>query len=263
MIRRALGAALCGLLVLASCGGPGTTAIPERPSITDEGGKCGYVWKEGDSWEFLSWAVMGSEDHADALCLGSGFAPGTSPAPGDTVMLPLSPSLADPMHHRLEAARLVRGAGEAREAGDRATACSLLLEARRTDGDWSVPVYDLALIYIEDGALDAARDLLAPLAHKYRVARLLSWIAWNRGRMDEALEHIQTALMDPAPPPEVLLSAGIIYSVTGDDYQAGRMWRRVLSDPGADSRLRLQALRWALGMRPVPEDPVSLREMTR
>jgi|GEM_PF-457060 len=259
MTRRALVAASCGLLLLASCGGPGTAAIPERPSITEEGGKCGYVWKAGDSWRFLSWAVMGSEDHADALCLGSGFAPGTSPAPGDTVMLPLSPSLADPMHDRLQAARLVRRAGDAREAGDRATACALLLEAQRFDGDWSVPVYDLALIYIEDGALDAARDLLQPLAHKYRVAWLLSWIAWNRGRMDEALEHIQTALMDPAPPPEVLLSAGIIYSIAGDDYQAGRMWRRVLADAGADSRLRLQALRWALGMRPVPEDPGSLR----
>ncbi len=259
MIRRIVAAAVAAHLLLPACGGPETAAIPQRPSISGDEAKCPYVWHTDDDWSFLAWAVMGSDEHADALCLGSGFAPGTAPRPGDTVMLPLSPAMGSSLRARLAAARLVRRATEAREADDRTTACSLLLEARRADAEWSVPVYDLALMYIEDGALDAARDLLEPLSHKYRVAWLLSWIAWSRGRMDEALKHIQTALMDPDPPPEVLLSAGIIYSIHGDDYQAGRMWNRVLSDPAADSRLRLQALRWALGGSPALESPGSLR----
>lgn len=260
MNRSPVLAAVLSLGVLAGCGPPESRVIPDRPAISGDEAECRYVWRTGDSWRFLSWAIMGSEEHDDALSLGAGFAPGTAPSPGDTVRLPLSPALAAPMRSRLKAARLVRRATAARDSGDRRTACSLLLEAHRTDEGWSVPVYDLALMYIEDGALDAAEDLLEPLSHKYRIAWLLSWIAWGRGRMDQALDHIQTALMDPRPPPEVLLTAGIIYSVIGDDYQAGQMWRRVLSDPGADSGLRLQALRWALGREAVPDSPRGLRD---
>lgn len=248
MIRTAASLLVLLLLTLA-CGGPQTTVMPGNPTISESDSKCTYVWAEGDSWSFISWAVMGSADHADALALGSGFEPGTAPAPGDTVMLPLTRELQTALRSRLAAARLVRAATEARSLGDRVAAGSHLMRASEIDGSWSVPVSNLALLYVEDGALDAAAELLSPLSHKYRVAWILSWIAWRRGRVDEALEHIQTALMDPSPSPEVLLAAGIIYSVSGNDYQAGLMWRRVLSDPDADSGLRLEALRRALGGR--------------
>ena len=235
------------LLVVLGCGPQESMLIPEEPDIISGDVGLPYVWRPEDSWGFISWAVMGSPRHASALCLGAGFAPGTLPSAGDSVNLPLAPSLAIPLKARLASARLVRQATEAREGGDRRRACSLLLEAREMDREWSVPVYDLALLYIEEGAYEAAEELMEPVSHKYRIAGLLAWMSWRRGRVDDALSHIQVALMDPHPPPEVLLSAGIIYSVTGNRYQAGLMWRRVLSDPTADSALRLQALRYALG----------------
>jgi hypothetical protein len=257
--RRALLLLLPAVVVCLGCGGPETVAMPGTPALSESGPRCEYVWSEGDGWRFISWAVMGSAGHADALALGSGFEPGTAPSPGDTIMLPLSADLETALRTRLSAARLVRRATEARETGDRVSAGSLLMQAAELDEGWSVPVCDLAILYIEDGALDAAEELLSPLSHKYRVAWLLSWVSWRRGRTEDALEHIQTALMDPSPPPEVVLAAGIIYSVTGNDYQAGLMWRRVLSDPSADTSIRLEALRRALGQRNTRDIPSSLQ----
>lgn len=221
----------------------------ELPTRADEQPRCPYTWRRGDSWPLMAWAVLDSPGDARALAVSSGYGAGESPDPGQDIYVALDSGLSEALEARMSAARMVREATKARESGDRATACSLLVEAMEEDSSWSVPVYDLGIHHLEDGRRHRAVEVLRPLAHKYRIALLLARIAWDDGRTADALRLLETALLDPDPPPEVLAACGIAYTVTGNLYQAASIWRRILADPDAPSNLRLEAVRYALGQQ--------------
>lgn len=218
----------------------------ELPSRPDEQPRCPYEWQRADSWPLMAWAVLDSPEDARALAVSAGYASGESPSPGDEIFIALDSHLEDALEARMVAARLLREATEAREEGDRASSFSLLVQAMREDSTWSVPVYDLGIHYLEEGDRGKAVEVLLPMGHKYRIALLLAKIAWDEGRTTDAVRLLETALLDPDPPPEVLAACGIAYTVTGDPYQAASAWRRILADPDAPSDLRLSAIRFAL-----------------
>jgi len=52
--------------------------------------------------------------------------------------------------------------------------------------------------------------------------------------------------MDDEPPFEALAAAALIYTVTGNYYQASGIWREILASPEADASIRLMAAEYAL-----------------
>lgn len=235
MIRSA---ALLVLALAASCTRHEVLTVEAAPP----GPGIDYVWAEGDTWRFLAWALLDSEDGRghETLALASGRPPGVEPLPGDLVRLPLDPALAGALQSRLAAARLVREATSAPSAAE-----SLLLEAVEADGAWSVPRYDLALLMMADGREGEARGILAPVAGKPRAEMLLAFLDWAGEDLRSAIGHLESAAAGD-PPPEALAAAATAYMAAGQDYLASRMWLRLLQDPGAPSDLRLEAVRYCL-----------------
>jgi tetratricopeptide (TPR) repeat protein len=240
---------LASALVLAavSCGTRETsvsTFIIVPGTSPDLG--CSYTWQQDDTWKFMAWAVLDSPGAADVLALESGYRPDSLPRPGTEVSLPVAGGLESELSSRMAAARLVRTATDHRESGDDPGAFRALQEAAEADPSWSVPLCDMAIMLLEEGNCDAAADILEPVAYKYRPSLILSRIAWEEGRSDDALSYLQTALSGPDPPAEALAAAALLYTVTGNGYAASAIWLRILAQPDADSRLRLMAVRFAL-----------------
>ncbi len=230
--------------LLLSCGGQETALLPETASYSDPG-RCSYTWQEGDGWAFIAWA-LDLEGGAEALALQSGYSPSERPSPGDEIRLPLDEDLSEALENRMEAARLVRSATEKLQEADTTAVRQLLCQAMEKDSTWSVPVYDLSLIMLRQDGPRAVLDLLAPVAHKYDAALLQSEIAWNMGDTDKAMRQLEICLMDEDPPFEVLAAAALIYTVTGNFYQASGIWRQILASPEADPSIRMMAIRYAM-----------------
>ena len=233
------------MTLIAACGTREYVPL-DNPPETMVDSKCPYTWQENDSWAFISWAVLDSEDAVDALALSSGYQPGTRPEPGTTIQLPVSSDLEEALEVRMESARLVRSATESFEDTDNVSAFRFLRRASQTDPSWSIPLCDMALILLEEGNAREAQAILEPFAHKYRPALILSLIAWEDGRSADALAYLETSLAAPDPPAEAQAAAALLYTVTGNRYLASSIWLRILALPDADSRLRLMAVRFAL-----------------
>ncbi len=238
-----------GLLTIAvvftSCSR--TTTVSSRYVIsTDaEATGCPYEWKAGDYWEFLAWAILDDAASAPALALTAGYDPGTFPAPGTTITIPLSPEYAEAARLRMEAARMVADATELR-AADRDSSMALLRRAMDTDPAWSVPATNITVLLLEEGRTEEALGLLAPHSCKNTPAMVLAGIAWRRGSTGEALAHLREALAVDHPDPEVLAAAGMAWAVTGDRTRAGNAFRELLGNPDASPETRVEALRYAL-----------------
>lgn len=243
------------ILAAASCA-PREAAVAPGMEIAVSGGTTlDYVWQDGDTWRFLAWAILDSENGEgyEAIALTSGFMPDQAPATGSIVTLPLDPSMRDALEDRLASARLVREATGQHGAGHEEESEASLREAITADPGWSVPRYDLALLLI--GRMDAgsARAVLEPVSGKPRAALLLGLMAWEEGDVMVARARLEAAVAAEYPPAEALASAAIAYMVTGEDYLAGRLWTRLLQDASAPSELRLMAVRFCLGMyEPLP-----------
>lgn len=250
MSRGPLKWVLLGASVFLGCGTTRTSLCPVyvlEPLDTEaRAPRLDYTWQQGDSWLFISWAVLDDPDAAAALALGSGFPPDSLPPVGSEVGLPLDPALEGALQARLRSARLVREATALIDSGDVHEALSRLERAGAVDTAWSVPVYDMAIIYLRGGDRTRALSLLSRHGHKYRIALLLAGLHWQAGATSEAIRLLEYALMSPRPSTELLASAALAYSVAGMSYNAGQLWRRVLADPKADSSLRLMAVRYAL-----------------
>jgi hypothetical protein len=230
--------------LLISCGSQDSAVLPDTASYSDPE-RCTYTWQEGDGWAFIAWA-LDLEGGAEALALQSGYSPSERPSPGDQIRLPLDEDLSEALENRLESARLVRSATDKLQEADTAAVRQLLCQAMEKDSTWSVPVYDLSLIMLKQEGARAVLDLLAPLAHKYDAALVQSEIAWNMGDTDNALRQLEICLMDEDPPFEVLAAAALIYTVTGNFYQASGIWRQILASPEADPSIRMMALQYAM-----------------
>ena len=207
--------------------------------------KCAYIWKEDDGWAFLAWA-MGIEEGAEILALQSGYQPYQVPAPGVKIYLPVCEKFSEILTRRLRAARLVRDATQALQNSDTLAAMELLEEAIDMDSSWSVPAYDLSLLLMKREGIDSALKVLEPVSYKYDAALIHSYAAWNRGDTETAIRRLEICLMDETPPFEALAAAALIYTVTGHDYQASNIWRRILAAPEADASIRLMAVEYAL-----------------
>lgn len=239
--RAEISAAL--LAVLAGCGT--RQVLPENVALAEGTSRVAYVWQEGDTWRFLAWAVLDADsgEGSDALALMAGFLPNAAPSPGETVQLPLDPALEDALLNRMAAARLVREATASMDGGRAGQALDLLSQASALDPGWSIPVWDISLILLESGERDSVASLLEPLAGKPRAEILLARISWEEGNTSEALHHVETALAAGEPSAEVLACAALVYTITGNTYQASRLWLRILAEPSAPSALRVLALR--------------------
>lgn len=239
------------LLALAAAGCGTREVLPDEVLVSAGADGLRYVWQEGDSWRFLAWAILDSEDGEgfEALALTSGWNPsGPLPAPGDTIRLPLEPSLGSALESRLEAARLVRLATMEADSGRAEDAERTLRDAIAADPGWSIPAYDLALVLTERGDMAGAEAVLRPLAYKPRAALVLARIAWEHGDAEGALRLLETALLSDDPPGEALAAAALAYTITGNRSQASRLWLRLLQDPGAESALRLMAVLHSLDL---------------
>lgn len=232
------------LALFTSCG-PEEALVLDGETVSTVSDRCPYIWREGDGWAFLAWA-LDLEGGAETLAIRSGYSPSVRPQPGDTVSLPLSEELYDALNNRLEAARLVREATEALQERDTLAVREILQRAIQRDTSWSIPVYNLSLIVLRQEGPEEVIQMLRPIAHKYDAALLQSEIAWHRGETDIALRQLEICLMDDTPPFEVLAAAALIYTVTGHYYQASNIWREILSSPEADSAIRLMALEYAI-----------------
>jgi hypothetical protein len=208
---------------------------------------CPYVWQEGDYWEFLAWAILDDVPSAGVLALTSGYLPEILPAPGTEISIPMDPSYSEAVQNRMQAARLVARATEARET-DRNHAMQLLRQAMELDSQWSVPATNATVLLLEDGRTEEALRLLAPLAHKTAPAMILAGMAWRNGNTPAALAHLAEAMAVHHPPPEVLAAAGMAWGVTGDRERAGMVIGRLLQNAEASSELRIAALRFALAL---------------
>jgi len=241
-------ALVIALALAAGCG----SHVPLPESVTLAAGSTGvpYTWQEGDSWRFLAWAILDADSGQgyDALALMAGCRPDSAPSPGDRILLPLDPSLSQALQARMESARLVREATEARSGGSGQVADSLLRRAISKDPSWSVPAWDLALLQLDAGDRRGAAATLAPVAGKPRAEIMLARMSWEGGNADAALRHVETAMLAPEPSPEILACAAVLYTVTGNRYQASRLWLRILADPSAGSDLRILAVRNCLAL---------------
>ncbi|MBD3278787.1 MAG: hypothetical protein GF388_10850 [Candidatus Aegiribacteria sp.] len=239
-----LTAVLAVMLLLVSCGTEETVVLMERPDYA-EYGKCPYTWQEGDGWEFIAWA-LDLEGGAETLAIQSGYEPGRRPETGESIELPFPEELHQSLENRLESARLVREATGKLEEGDTTAVRSLLEEAISADPSWSVPAFDLSLILLRQEGPQAALMQIQPIAHKYDAALLQSSIAWERGDTQEAMRQLEICLMEESPPFEVMAAAALIYTVTGNYYQASNIWRQILSSPEAAPSVRVMAAQYAL-----------------
>lgn len=232
------------ILLILSCGTQDTVVLPEiREYINEE--RCSYTWQENDGWAFIAWAIE-IDGGAETLAIQSGYSPSERPQPGEEVTLPLSEELSEALENRLESARLVREATEVLQTGDTTSVRRLLESAIQRDPQWSIPIYNISLIVLEQEGPVAVLELLEPIAHKYDAALIQSEIAWNSGDPDEALRQLEICLMDESPPFEALAAAALIYTVTGHYYQAAGIWRDILSSHEADASVRLMAARYAI-----------------
>jgi len=227
----------------ASCGEQLVQTLPDAP--IHDAARCTYEWREGDGWAFIAWA-LDIPDGAQPLALQAGYMVDSVPEPGTPIVLPLSQELSEALENRLEAARIVREATEALASGDTLSVYNMLDQAMETDPSWSVPAYNASVLLLAEGHDEQAVMLLEPWSYKYDAALVQSSVAWNRGDSQTAMEEIEITLMDDSPPFEVLAAAALIYTVTGNYYQANIIWRQILASPQADSSIRLMAARYAL-----------------
>lgn len=232
------------LIAAVGCGPEEAVIIPDF-DVVQHGRLCRYNWHEDDGWAFLAWAID-IRDGAEALAIQSGYAPDQIPQPGEEIVLPLPEELSDALEHRLTAARLVREATLRLESCDTASVCRLLIEAMDVDPSWSIPAYNYSLILLRTHGPDAVLSMLQPWSHKYDAALVQSEIAWNSGNTREALRQLEISLMAESPPFEALAAAALIYTVTGNYYQASGIWREILANPHADAAVRLMAARYAI-----------------
>ncbi|NOQ23138.1 MAG: hypothetical protein GQ565_10895 [Candidatus Aegiribacteria sp.] len=232
------------ILFTLSCGPEDTVVLPDIAQYTaDE--RCRYTWQENDGWAFIAWAIE-IDGGAETLAIQSGYSPSERPQPGEEITLPLPQELSEAFENRLEAARLVREATEVLETGDTTSVRRLLESAMQRDPQWSIPTYNISLIILRQEGPGAVLEILEPIAHKYDAALIQSEIAWNCGDPDEALRQLEICLMDESPPFEALAAAALIYTVTGNYYQASGIWREILASPEADASIRLMAVRYAI-----------------
>lgn len=233
-------------LAAVSCG-PRESAPPAVLTVTGDR-TSEYEWQEGDSWRFLAWALLDADrgEGHEALAIMSGHRPDAALRPGTKVRLPIDPSMRAELDSRLTAARHVRTATTLHEAGDDEASGRELMEAVEADPGWSIPRYDLALLMLERGRADSARELLEPVSSKPRAALLLGLIDWENDDVLAARRRLETAIATDAPQAEALAAAAIAYMVTGDSYLANRLWMRLLQDASAPSELRLMAVRFCL-----------------
>jgi hypothetical protein len=246
MIMRTERIILSLLLLTMACGQTGRVTSFITIPMTSADLRCPYTWCEDDSWTFISWAVLDSPGSGAVLALESGFQPGVFPEPGTEIELPISGELEDALKSRMASARLVRIATEHRENGENEEAFRVLQRAVSADESWSIPLCNMAIMLLEEGNQTVAQSILEPVAHKYRPSLILSRIAWEEGRSSDALSYLETTLSSPDPPAEALAAAALLYTVTGNRYLASGIWRTILAQPDADSRLRLMAVRFAL-----------------
>jgi hypothetical protein len=231
------------VVLSASCGPHLVQTLPDTP--IHDAARCTYEWREGDGWAFIAWA-LDIPDGVLPLALQAGYMTDSIPEPGTRITLPLSQDLSEALENRLQAARIVRDATEALESGDTLRVFNYLDQAMETDPSWSVPAYNASVLLLAEGRDEEAVRLLDPWSYKYDAALVQSSVAWNRGDSETAMEEIEISLMDESPPFEVLAAAALIYTVTGNYYQANAIWRTILASPEADSSIRLMAARYAL-----------------
>ncbi|MCK5785485.1 MAG: hypothetical protein KAH54_02880 [Candidatus Sabulitectum sp.] len=238
---------MASVLLVAVTGCTETRVVQSRYVIQTEDStpRCTYTWQHGDYWEFLAWALLDDVSSSDVLAITAGYAPENLPSPGTEIIIPIPDEYEEAARERMEAARLVRTATEAR-ASDPTDCMRLLREANDKDPSWSVPVTNITVLLLEDGRIDEALELLDPMCHKNTPALILAGIAWRHGDTEGTLRHLSEALITPSPRPEVLAAAGIVWSVTGERERAGNIIRRLLEDPEAPSELRILALQYAL-----------------
>lgn len=232
-------------VLLVSCGTEETLVTTTVSATTEQVQRCSYTWREDDGWAFISWA-LDMEGGSEALAIQSGFSPNEIPETGEEIVLPVSLDLSEALERRLEAARLVREATQVLDTGDTASVRGLLIRAMDIDPDWSVPAYDLSLLMLHQEGPGAVLELLQPIAYKFDAALLQSRIAWNSGSTEEALRQLEICLMDDNPPFQALAAAALIYTVTGNYYQASGIWREILASPEADASIRLMAAEYAI-----------------
>lgn len=235
--------AFSAILVL-SCGVSESVILPDNARLMPDE-RCTYTWQDNDGWAFMAWAID-IEGGAEILAIQSGYAPSERPETGEEITLPIPEELSEALENRLESARIVREATVVIEAGDTALVRDLLKEAIEKDPSWSIPAFNLSLILLRQEGPEAVLDLLQPIAYKYDAALIQSDIFWNSGDSDEALRQLEICLMDESPPFEVLAAAALIYTVTGNYYQASGIWREILASPEADSSIRLMAAKYAI-----------------
>lgn len=240
-MRELLAWAAAAVLILSGCSTRRVVTGHFVFQPPESGERCGMTWESGDHWDFVAWALLSDPSAGIALAFAAGYAHDSLPAPGVRVGLPLHVDMEEALEARLTAARLVRDASALHERGEPGV-MELLRAAVDKDSEWSVPRTNMALVYIGLGQRDEARSVLAPVAHKYAPALVLAILDWQEGKTESALFRISEAMSEPAPPPETLAAAGVIYMVTGESYLAAQIWRRILEDPEAPPEIRLMAL---------------------
>jgi tetratricopeptide (TPR) repeat protein len=235
--------ALSAILVL-SCGASESVILLDSTRfVLDE--RCRYTWQNDDGWAFIAWAID-IEGGAEILAMQSGYNLSEKPETGEEITLPLPEEFSEALENRLESARAVRQATNLIETGDTVLARNILEEAIEKDPSWSIPAYNLSLILLRQEGPEAVLELLQPIAYKYDAALIQSEIFWNSGDSDKALRQLEICLMDESPPFEALAAAALIYTVTGNYYQASGIWREILASPEADASIRLMAVKYAI-----------------
>ncbi|MCD4776220.1 MAG: hypothetical protein K8S15_09260 [Candidatus Aegiribacteria sp.] len=244
MIKAAEVLIVLHVILALSCGVSESVILPDNTQfMADE--RCTYTWQDNDGWAFMAWAID-IEGGAEILAIQSGYAPSERPETGEEITLPIPEELSEALENRLESARMVREATVVIETGDTALVRNLLEEAIEEDPSWSIPAYNLSLILLRQEGPGAVLELLQPIAYKYDAALIQSEIFWNSGDSDKALRQLEICLMDESPPFEVLAAAALIYTVTGNFYQASGIWGEILASPEADSSIRLMAAKYAI-----------------
>lgn len=244
MIKTAEVLTVFSAILVLSCGTSESVIIPHNTQILQDE-HCTYTWQDNDGWAFIAWAID-IDGGAEILAIQSGYTLLERPEPGEEITLPLPEEFSEALENRLESARAVRRATDAIEMGDTALVRDLLEEAIDKDPSWSIPAYNLSLILLRQEGPGAVLELLQPIAYKYDAALIQSEIFWNNGDSDRALRQLEICLMDESPPFEVLAAAALIYTVTGNYYQASGIWREILASPEANASIRLMAAKYAI-----------------
>jgi tetratricopeptide (TPR) repeat protein len=244
MIRTAEVLTVFSAILILSCGVSESVILPDTTRfVPDE--RCIYTWRDNDGWAFIAWAID-IEGGAETLAIQSGYSPSERPETGEDVTLPIPKEFSEALENRIESARIVRQATDVLETGDTVLVRNLLEEAIEKDPSWSIPAYNLSLILLRQEGPGSVLELLQPIAYKYDAALIQSEIFWNSGDSDNALRQLEICLMDESPPFEALAAAALIYTVTGNYYQASGIWREILASPEADASIRLMAAKYAI-----------------